>query len=264
MPGISWRSCHTPVTIDAAHTGVTEGKAAAQSRHIQSALHQRRERRRLAGRDGALEHRGGHRVDHAQDELGPLPLPAAGIPRPPSSGTSAREDRSFGRHATSDGGFAGRRTSRLRASASAATTTRMSATATYPSGCKSATRAASKSEDRVEVERRPLRVPRGRAGAYGYARPADAPTPCASRGAEAPADEPGQAESPCAASVPANSSAPPDTRCPRCREGPPAGASVSRALGRVDVGQGPAASAGEHQPEGDRDASSHQSEYKKL
>jgi hypothetical protein len=31
MPGISWRSCQAPVTIDAAHTGVTDGNAATQS-----------------------------------------------------------------------------------------------------------------------------------------------------------------------------------------------------------------------------------------
>src|SRR5579859_8177412 len=31
MAGIRWASCPTPVTIEAAHTGVTDGKAATQS-----------------------------------------------------------------------------------------------------------------------------------------------------------------------------------------------------------------------------------------
>ena len=58
-----------PVAIEAAQTGVTEGKAAHAVVHVVAALHQQLERRRAAGRDRLLEHRGLHRVDDGEDEL---------------------------------------------------------------------------------------------------------------------------------------------------------------------------------------------------
>ena len=78
MPGMWCSSWAVPVTIEAAHTGVTEGNAATQSGMYVPRSHQRRQHGRGPGLGGAHEHLGRHRVDHAEHELGGMRLLTVG------------------------------------------------------------------------------------------------------------------------------------------------------------------------------------------
>ena len=64
-----WCVLEHPVAIEVAHTGVTDGNAATDAEAVKPALGDRGQDRRLAGGDGAVEHRGLAAVDDGQDEL---------------------------------------------------------------------------------------------------------------------------------------------------------------------------------------------------